>query len=39
MNNTLGSVGKREFSGDIDVALQIQPEELPAFIEELKKNH
>ena len=38
MNNTLGSVGKREFSGDIDVALQIQPEELPAFIEELKKN-
>ena len=38
MNNTLGSVGKRQFSGDIDVALQIQPEELPAFIEELKKN-
>ena len=38
MNNTLGSVGKRQFSGDIDVELQIQPEELPAFIEELKKN-
>ena len=38
MNNVLGSVGKRQFSGDIDVALQIQPEELPAFIEELKKN-
>ena len=38
MNNTLGSVGKRQFSGDIDVALQIQPEQLPAFIEELKKN-
>ena len=38
MNNTLGSVGKRQFSGDIDVALQINPEQLPAFIEELKKN-
>jgi hypothetical protein len=37
-NNVLGSVGKREFSGDIDVALNIKPEELPAFIEALKKN-
>ena len=35
---TLGSVGKRQFSGDIDVALNLKPEELPAFIEKLKKN-
>ena len=35
---TLGSVGKRQFSGDIDVALNLPPEELPAFIEKLKKN-
>jgi hypothetical protein len=37
-NNTLGSVGKRKFSGDIDVALQIEPGEIPAFIEKLKNN-
>ena len=37
-NFTLGSVGKREFSGDIDVALNIPPEEIPSFIEKLKKN-
>jgi len=37
-NHVLGSVGKREFSGDIDVALDIKAEELPAFIEALKKN-
>ena len=35
-NNVLGSVGKREFSGDIDVALQIDPEEIPAFVDKLK---
>jgi len=35
-NNTLGSVGKREFSGDIDVALQIDPEDIPDFVEKLK---
>ena len=35
---TLGSVGKRQFSGDIDVALNLPPEELPAFVEKLKKN-
>ena len=34
----LGSVGKREFSGDIDVALNLQPEEIPAFVEKLKKS-
>lgn len=35
-NNTLGSVGKRTFSGDIDVALQIEPEDIPQFVEKLK---
>ena len=34
-NNVLGSVGKKEFSGDIDVAISIPPEEMPAFIEKL----
>jgi len=35
-NNTLGSVGKKEFSGDIDIALDIKPEDIPAFVEKLK---
>jgi len=35
-NNTLGSVGKKQFSGDIDVALQIDPDDIPAFVEKLK---
>lgn len=35
-NNTLGSVGKKEFSGDIDIALEIKPENIPAFVEKLK---
>lgn len=35
-NNVLGSVGKRTFSGDIDVALQIDPEQIPQFIDKLK---
>jgi hypothetical protein len=35
-NNTLGSVGKKEFSGDIDVALEIDPEDIPAFVEKLQ---
>jgi len=35
-NNTLGSVGKKEFSGDIDVALQIEPDKIAAFVEKLK---
>ena len=34
----LGSVGKREFSGDIDVALNLKPEEIPEFVEKLKKS-
>jgi len=37
-NFTLGSVGKKEFSGDIDVAINIPPKEIPAFIEKLKKS-
>jgi len=35
-NNVLGSVGKKEFSGDIDIALQIDAEDIPAFVEKLK---
>lgn len=35
-NNVLGSVGKREFSGDIDVALEIDPEQIPQFVDKLK---
>jgi len=37
-NNVLGSVGKKEFSGDIDVALQIDPDDVAAFVEKLKQN-
>lgn len=36
-NNALGSVGKKQFSGDIDVALQIDADDIPAFIEKLKQ--
>jgi hypothetical protein len=35
-NNTLGSVGKKEFSGDIDIALDIKNEDLPAFVKKLE---
>lgn len=35
-NNALGSVGKKEFSGDIDIALEVKPEDIPAFVEKLK---
>lgn len=35
-SNTLGSVGKKEYSGDIDIALDIKPEDIPAFVEKLK---
>jgi len=38
VNNALGSVGKREFSGDIDVALKIDAEQIPEFVEKLKAN-
>jgi len=36
-DNVLGSVGKKEFSGDIDVALQISPEEIPEFMKKLER--
>ena len=35
-NNVLGSVGKKEFSGDIDIALDIKTEDLPAFVKKLE---
>lgn len=36
-SNTLGSVGKKEFSGDIDVALDVNPEDIPEFMQKLKR--
>lgn len=36
VNNTLGSVGKKHFSGDIDVAVNIQNDDVQAFMEKLK---
>ena len=36
-NNALGSVGKKEFSGDIDVALQIDTDKIPEFTKRLEK--
>ena len=36
-NPVLGSVGKKQFSGDIDVALDLPPDEIPAFVEKLSK--
>lgn len=35
-DSTLGSVGKREFSGDIDVAIDLSPEEIPEFMKKLE---
>lgn len=32
----LGSVGKREYSGDIDIAINLKPEQIPEFIEKLE---
>jgi len=37
-DNTLGSVGKKEFSGDIDVALKMPDDQIPAFIERVNKS-
>jgi hypothetical protein len=37
-NNTLGSVGKKQFSGDIDVAMHIPDDQIPAFIERLARS-
>jgi hypothetical protein len=36
-NNVLGSVGKKQFSGDIDVAIQIDPNDIPAFVTRLER--
>ena len=36
-NNVLGSVGKKQFSGDIDVALNIDADKIPEFMERLKR--
>jgi hypothetical protein len=33
---TLGSVGKKEFSGDIDIAINLDPEQLPEFAKKLE---
>ena len=35
-SNVLGSVGKKEFSGDIDVAVQVPPEEIPNLVKRLE---
>lgn len=35
-NNVLGSVGKKEFSGDIDVAIQVDPDKIPALVKRLE---
>jgi len=37
-NNVLGSVGKKEFSGDIDVAVQVDPDKIPELVEKLKRS-
>lgn len=34
----LGSVGKREFSGDIDIAINLKPEQLSDFADKLEKD-
>lgn len=38
MNNTLGSVGKKEFSGDIDVAIVMPPEKFEEFKAKVEKS-
>lgn len=35
-NNVLGSVGKKEFSGDIDVAIQVETDKIPELIKKLE---
>jgi len=37
-NNVLGSVGKKEFSGDIDVAINISPEKFKEFKAQVEKS-
>lgn len=38
MQQALGSVGKKQFSGDIDVAIDIPPEKLEAFYDKIKNS-
>jgi len=35
-NNVLGSVGKKEFSGDIDVAIQVDPDDIPKLVKKIE---
>ena len=35
-DNVLGSVGKKQFSGDIDIAVQVGPEEIPELVKKLE---
>lgn len=35
-NNVLGSVGKKEFSGDIDVAIQVAPDAIPELVKKIE---
>jgi hypothetical protein len=35
-NNVLGSVGKKEFSGDIDVAIQVEPDAIPELVKKIE---
>jgi len=37
-DNALGSVNKKEFSGDIDVALEIDTDDIPEFIKRLEQS-
>jgi hypothetical protein len=37
-DNVLGSVGKKEFSGDIDIAIDIDPKKKDEFLQRLKKS-
>jgi hypothetical protein len=36
-NYLLGSAGKNQFSGDIDIALKLETEEIPKFVEKLEQ--
>lgn len=38
LNNTLGSVGKKQFSGDIDVAITIPEDQIPNFIQRVNQS-
>jgi len=35
-NNVLGSVGKKEFSGDIDVAIQVDADKIPELVQKIE---